>query len=424
MKRLRDISVRYCKGIGPTRAKALHGIGVDTVEDLFYYFPHRYEDRTNFNPIAKLKEGEFHTIKGEVFARGERRSFRRRRFTIQEVVVTDTSGRISCVWFNQPYLKEYFKVGAVFILYGKVERYGAKLQMNSPEFEAVDEEEESLSVGRIIPVYRVTEGISQRIFRRIVFSVIEAYCPLLKDALTFDIRARNNLLNLAKALRNIHFPDNLQMQKEAYRRLSFEEFFLFQLPLVLRKLKKKERKGITHKTQGLMVPEFKKSLPFTLTVSQERVLEEVSVDMAKEQPMQRLLQGDVGSGKTIVATIASLISIQGRYQVGFMVPTEILAKQHYEKIMFQTEGMRIGNRKIKIALMTGSVPKKEKERISQEIKSGKIDMVIGTHALLDEGIHFKNLGLVVIDEQHKFGVAQRALLPQKGPSPDVLVMTA
>jgi ATP-dependent DNA helicase RecG len=417
--------VRYLKGIGPKRAKVFGSLGINTVEDFLYYFPRRYEDRTNFTSISGLQEGQTQTIKAEIMAKGERSSFRRRGFSIIELAVRDQSGKIFCVWFNQPYLKEYFKVGLTLILYGKVERYGARLQMNSPEFEIVSGEGEgTLNIGRIVPVYTLPEGITQRNLRQIIKNALDEYLPHINDFLPYDIRTRNGLLNLAQSLRLIHFPDNFETQKEAYRRLAFEEFFLFQLPLALRKLQKKEKKGIAHRVEGELLKNFLDSLPFKLTGSQEKVIREIKLDMAGPQAMQRLLQGDVGSGKTVVATIAGIVAIQGGYQVAFMVPTEILARQHYEKISYQLSAISYQPKEIKIGLLTSSANNKEKNRIYQEIKDGKIDLVIGTHALLEEGVQFKNLGLVVIDEQHKFGVGQRALLPGKGLNPDVLIMTA
>lgn len=422
MEKYLSAPIRYLKGIGPKKAKVLNKLGIWTIEDLLYFFPRRYEDRTNFVPVAKLKEGETKTIKAQVLAKVERRSWRRRGFSIIEVTVADNSGKIYCVWFNQPYLKEYFKAGEELILYGKVERYGKRLQINSPEFEIVSEEnDDSLNIARIVPIYSLPEKTTQRRLRQLIKYTLDEYLTITSDCLPYDIRLRNNLLNLAKSLLNIHFPESSDMQKEAYERLSFEEFFLFQLPLVLRKLRKKEKQGIVHKVHGELLENFILSLPFRLTQAQDKVLEEIKQDMASPAPMQRLLQGDVGCGKTIVATIAAVIATQGRYQAAFMVPTEILAKQHYEKISHQSP---FASHRLKIGLLTSSASKKEKENIYKEIKDGKIDLVIGTHALLEENVEFKNLGLVIIDEQHKFGVGQRALLPKKGVNPDVLIMTA
>ncbi len=422
MKKSLTSSIQYLKGVGPSRAKTLNKLGICSVEDLLYYFPQRYEDRSQFLPISQLKVGEFQTIKARVLAKGDRQSWRRKRFNILEVAVGDDTGKIFCIWFNQPYLKDYFKVGLRLILHGKVERYENRLQLNSPEFELISEKEDSsLNIGRIVPIYRLPEGITQRYFRRIIKQTLNGYIPHIADFLPYDIRNRNSLLNLARGLINIHFPEDFQIQKQAYHRLSFEEFFLFQLPLALRKLKKKQKKGIVHKIEGKLIDDFIKNLPFELTPSQKKVTNEIKSDMSSPLSMQRLLQGDVGSGKTVVATIVSLMAIQGGYQAVFLVPTEILAKQHYLVVSSQVSGIR---KKIKVALLTSSINKKEKLKVYQKIKEGKINLIIGTHALLEETVKFKNLGMVVIDEQHKFGVGQRALLPKKGNNPDVLIMTA
>ncbi|MCX5707311.1 MAG: ATP-dependent DNA helicase RecG [Candidatus Omnitrophica bacterium] len=425
MNKLQETSIQYLKGVGPKRAKAFAQVGINTIEDLFYYFPRRYEDRTNLSLISGLKEGAIQTFKARVLASDQRDSWRRRSFSITEVSVEDKTGEISCVWFNQPYLKNYFKPGVDLILYGKIEHYGTRLQIHNPEFEIIEDGEgESLDVGRLVPVYSLPQGISQRHFRRLLKDGLDTHLPSVNDCLPYDIRARHNLLNLAKSLLNIHFPESLQMQKQAYERLSFEEFFLFQLPLVLRKLKKKEKPGIAHKIGGELVKEFISSLTFKLTQAQERALGEIEADMAKPQAMQRLLQGDVGSGKTVVATAACMAAIQSGYQAAFMVPTEILARQHYEKINSQLKASGGELNSIRVELVTGSTNRKHREKIYHEIKEGKIDLIIGTHALLEQGLKFKDLSLVIIDEQHKFGVSQRSLLPGKGANPDLLIMTA
>lgn len=420
MQNLCDIPVRYIKGIGAQRAKTLAGLGINSVEDLLYYFPRRYEDRTAFSLISDLQEGACQTIKAQVVSKRARRSFNRRALSIIEVAAEDNSGKIYCVWFNQPYLNDYFRPGMNLILYGKAERYAGRLQMNSPEFEIITgEEDDSLNIGRIVPVYPLSKGINQRRLRKIIKYTLDKYLPGLNDFLSFDIRQRNSLINLNKSLLNIHFPENPDLQKQAYLRLAFEEFFIFQLPLALRKLKRKEKPGIAHKTEGGLVKNFIAALPFKLTRAQEAVIDEIRADMASPRPMQRLLQGDVGSGKTVVATLAGLTALQGGYQVAFMAPTEILARQHYESI-----GLQVKDIGVRVALLTSSLDKKGKAEIYRQISEGKIDFIIGTHALLEEAVQFKKLGLAVIDEQHKFGVAQRALLPKKGLNPDVLIMTA
>ncbi|MDD5006050.1 MAG: ATP-dependent DNA helicase RecG [Candidatus Omnitrophica bacterium] len=415
-------SLQYFKGVGPKKIKLFKKLGILSIEDLFYYFPRRYEDRSNFVNISQIEIGKSYTIKGQVLATGGRRSWRRRGFSIVEVAVGDKSGRIFAVWFNQPYLKQYFKVGQDIILYGKVELYKDRLQISNPEFEILDNKDsDSLSTGRIVPIYSACEGLTQRFMRQLIKNALDKYISKTRDPLPYDIRKRHSLLNLAQSLINIHFPKDDGSKTEAYRRLSFEEFFLFQIPVVLRKLKKKEKRGIIHKAGGVIFSKLIKSLPFSLTAAQERVVDEIKTDMSREYPMQRLLQGEVGSGKTVVATLAAVIALDGGYQVAFMVPTEILAKQHFVNIKNQLAKI---STTIETVLLTSDIKKKEKEGIYKKISSGQFQLIIGTHALIQESLTFKKLGLVIIDEQHKFGVAQRALLPKKGNNPDVLIMTA
>jgi ATP-dependent DNA helicase RecG len=411
-------------GIGPSRAKILAAAGIATVEDLLYYFPRRYQDRTTFTRIADLKEGQVYTVQAQVLAKGERSSFYRRSFHIIQAEVQDASGRLSCVWFNQPYLKDYVTPGARLILYGKVERYGKALQMSAPEFELLsDEDSDSLERGKIVPVYTVPPGMSQRALRKLIRETLDACMGTMADFLPYDIRSRNNLLNVARSLINIHYPESFPLQKEAYRRLAFEEFFLFQLPLALRKSQKQQAAGIAHTVSGALVSDFIANLDFTLTQSQQDVIEEIRADMASPHSMQRLLQGDVGSGKTVVALISAMMAIQGGWQVAFLAPTEILAAQQYETIQSMTARIK-KDRKPKVALLTGNVDQRKKEKAYQRLANQAVQMVIGTHALLERGVAFARLGLVVIDEQHKFGVGQRSLLPQKGANPDILIMTA
>ena len=417
------VSIRFIKGVGAKRAMAFARRQVDSVEDFFYFLPRRYEDRTSFMPVSELREGSEQTIKVKVLTSGERRSFRRRRFSITEALVEDASGRLSCVWFNQPYLKQYLKPQTELILHGMVQRYTGRLQMSNPEFELVGgPEDELLNTGRIVAVYPHVEGFGQRTLRRMMKQAIDTYLSQIVDPLPYPVRQRQKLLNIAKSVYNIHFPENSGMRDLAYTRLAFEEFFFFQLPLALRKIRHRQKEGISHQVDGPLVNEFKASLPFTLTASQEKVLGEIRQDMAAPQVMHRLLQGDVGSGKTVVAACACLMARQGGYQSVIMAPTELLARQHYAKLSGQLAGVR--SRPVRLGLFTGSVSLKERQAAVQKIRDGEIDCVIGTHALLSGGLQFKSLGLVVIDEQHKFGVGQRALLPEKGRNPDVLIMTA
>ena len=427
MNTLREMPIRSIKGVGEKRAEAFDAVGIRSVEDFFYYLPRRYEDRTHFAAIKELKEGQTRTVKATVLVSGDRRSFHRKGFSITEALVEDESGRLSCVWFNQPYLKQYLRPQTRVILYGRAEVYAGKLQMTNPEFELVDgkEDDQALNVNRIVPVYPLMAGLGQRTMRRMMKQVIDRHLAEIVDPLPEPIRVRNRLLDLRRSLENIHFPENEQLREQAFNRLSFDEFLLFQLPLALRKARKKEIPGLRHAVEGALTLQFRRSLPFQLTSDQEQVLVEITADMASGQAMQRLLQGDVGSGKTVVATLAAVMAVQGGYQAVMMAPTELLAKQHYEKITAQCRQLsRPRGGKFTVGLLTGSLLKKERERTESAVREGKIDFLIGTHALLEERVGFRNLGLVVIDEQHKFGVGQRALLPRKGKNPDVLIMTA
>ncbi|MDP3143752.1 MAG: ATP-dependent DNA helicase RecG [Candidatus Omnitrophota bacterium] len=419
MLRPKKTPIQYLKGVGPKKKKLFSKVGIVTVEDLLYYFPKRYEDRSNFIPISKLKLKELQTIKGTVLLANLRKSFRRHLFIFQ-AVITDKTAKIDCLWFNQPYLKDYLKPGAEVILYGMAQEHNGRLQLVNPEYEVIEKEKDNLSIGRIVPIYPLTEGFTQRFFRLVVKECLDEFISSLVDCLAFDLRGRRKLLNLAQSLLNIHFPVSLELQKEAYRRLSFEEFFLSQVPILLRKLKIKQAQGISHAVDEGFMEEAIAGLPFKLTGSQEQVLEDIKKDMAASKPMHRLLQGDVGSGKTIVAFLAGLIAIRAGSQAAFMVPTEILCQQHFDNAKKFISKIT----DFKVALLTSSLKKEEKQRLYKKVKEGKIDLVIGTHALIQQDLQFKRLGLVVIDEQHKFGVSQRQLLPAKGKYPDLLIMTA
>jgi ATP-dependent DNA helicase RecG len=259
-------SLQYTKGVGPKRAQAFHRLGVNSVEDLLYYFPRRYQDRRQLVTIAQLSQGQQQGFEAEVIAVSQRQSWRRRRFQIFEAVVSDATGRIKCVWFNQPYLKNYFKPGQKVVLYGKVEQYQGKLQLSAAEFELVDEGETQAAAGQgLIPIYTLPEGMTQRTFRQLMVKVLDEHIPQISECLPYDLRVKYDLLNLAKSLRTIHFPESPLAHTQAYTRLSFEEFFIFQLPLALRKAHRKTIPGIAHQVEVAAVKEFIKSLPFTLT---------------------------------------------------------------------------------------------------------------------------------------------------------------
>jgi ATP-dependent DNA helicase RecG len=423
-------SVQYLKGIGPQRAEQLQKIGLNTLEDVLFYFPRRYQDRSEILSISKVEPGTVATICGTITSLDGRPGFRRGSVSIFKASVSDETGRIAVVWFNQPYLRKYFNKGDRVLLHGRIELYKDKLQIVSPEFELLDTEEEAPEIDKIAPIYTLPQGFSQKMYRKMVKAILEKYLPSLTEVLPFDIRNRHKLLNIAKSLLNIHFPQTHDFQRAAYERLSFEEFFLYQMPLVLRKLKRREKQGIAFEINEAFLDKFIATLPFSLTEDQQTAIDEIKADMRLPGPMQRLLQGDVGSGKTIVATIAGLIAVNNSYQAAFMAPTEILARQHYEKlktglsIFRQKTENKAQKTEIKVGLLTSSLSVKEKREISEKIKKGELDIIIGTHAFLEEGVKFHKLGLIVIDEQHKFGVSQRALLPRKGANPDILIMTA
>lgn len=413
-------SAQYIKGVGPARFKLLNRLGIHTVGDLLYYFPRRYEDRRTFSPISQLEVGKYATVKAEVFKLNLWRS--RKGLSIFEVALADNSGVFRAVWFNQPFMKRYFKAGQEIILYGKVEKY-RYLQMNAPEYEFVSEAEEkksSLHIGRIVPIYPLTTKLNQRYLRTLVSRAEQVTQTNIADILPYSLRQRLGLLPLTLAIRYIHFPQDFSGRDAAYRRLVFDEFFLLQLILALRKRFQKEtKKGIAHKAEGALTAKFLESLTFTLTASQNEVIKEIENDMRSTKPMNRLLQGEVGSGKTIVASYALVLSVQSGFQAALMVPTEILAEQHYFSLskLFVPLDINVG-------LLISSMSEAARLNTIQDIESGELDIVVGTHALIEENIRFKRLGLVVIDEQHKFGIQQRAILRQKGQTPDCLVMTA
>lgn len=410
-------SAQYIKGVGPARFKVLNRLGIHSVADLLYYFPRRYEDRTNFVPISQLKIGSYATVKGEILRLNLRRT--KKGLSIFQIAVGDESGVISCLWFNQPFMKRYFKVQQELILYGKVEKY-RQIQMNTPDFEFVSEKDSSLHIGRIVPIYPLTAKINQRYLRTLIDRAIKICHAFIPDMLPYSLRQRLKLLPLTLAIRFIHFPQDLPGKEEAYRRLVFDEFFLLQLILALKKIHHGQiKRGLRHQTEGAVIESFRQRLPFRLTAAQLKVIKEIEEDMQAPQPMNRLLQGEVGSGKTIVACYALVLCVQSGFQAAVMAPTEILAEQHYLVLskLFAPLGINVG-------ILISSMKQTTKLEILKDLQSGALDVVVGTHALLEEGIQFKRLGLVVIDEQHKFGIVQRALLRKKGEIPDCLVMTA
>lgn len=414
---LSDIPVRFVKGVGPARAEILKKLDIGTVEDLLYHFPRRYEDRSRLDPINKLKVGEYAAIKGEVLTSGPRFG-RGKGASVFKMAFGDDTGVIYAVWFNQPYMQDVFKQGDKAILYGKVERY-KDLQISNPEFEIInDEDKETIHTGRIVPIYPLTEGISQRGMRGVMKNLLDRYLDDAEEFLPEEIRQRNNLPMLKQALFNMHFPESEELRKAAYERVVFDEFFMLQVALAQRRQKIKGLgTGVAHKTGGELIESFRAMLPFNLTGAQERAIGDIEKDMASDKPMNRLLEGDVGSGKTIVAAHALVLTVSNGYQGALMAPTEILAHQHFAALNKFLSPLGIN-----VILLTGS--DEEREEALRMIEEGRANVAVGTHALIQEGVRFKRLGLAVVDEQHKFGVDQRAQLKQKGINPDMLFMTA
>ena len=423
--------VKYVKGVGPARAQALESKGILTVEDLLSYAPFRYEDRSNTKPVGDLAPGEMATVVATV--RSARLSgFRRRDLGLFEATFTDASGGVLVAkWFHAGYLADVLAPGQKVALYGKVEfdNFTGELSMLHPEFEILPEEDEdpeaSLHVGRIVPVYEAAGKISTRVFRRIMHQALEALAPL-PDPLPPSVRERLELPDRWQATRELHFPPagaDLRLLN-AFRwpaqfRLIFEEFFWLECGLALKRRSARLRPGIAFELSDRAREQIKRMLPFKPTGAQKRVLGEIARDMAAPHPMNRLLQGDVGSGKTLVAAEAAILAIESGYQVAVLAPTEILAAQHYFyfKNLFRELGYTV-------VLLTGSVPARQKAQLKKLVAGGLAQVVIGTHALIEEDVEFARLGLAIVDEQHRFGVMQRLKLIRKGVCPDVLVMTA
>ncbi|MGA2964706.1 MAG: ATP-dependent DNA helicase RecG [Terriglobales bacterium] len=437
--------VQYVKGIGPRLAEVLRAKDITKVDDLLHYLPFRYEDRLNPRSVAELRAGEMATVIAEVRNSG---LFRTRRMPIFQLTVGQGRTKLKCLWFNAAYLEGRFQAGQMVALYGKVEedRDGG-LQIVQPQFEILgdineeggaDEAEKkaaaSLEIGRIVPIYESTgQGkLTPRWFRRAIRFALENLSPDVPDAIPAAVRAHLSLVSPREALWKVHWPDagesfaDLQSSRTpAHIRMIFDELFFIELGLELKRREQKAQTGIAFRLDGGVREAIKKILPFHPTAAQKRVLKEIASDMQMPCPMRRLLQGDVGSGKTIVAFQAAIVAIENGYQVALMAPTEILAQQHYfsARQILERAGYRI-------VLLTGSLESGRKRDARRHIAQGNAQLVIGTHALIQDRVEFENLGLVVVDEQHRFGVMQRLKLMKKTdeasktPEPDVLVMTA
>ncbi len=415
--------MEYITGIGPKRAQLLgEEIEVITVADFLEYYPRDYLDRSRFQPIYQAgRSGEYETIQGVVVNQMEFMS--RRSTKVLKVIIYDETGVVSLVAFGKrtQYMKNSLKVDTKVVVSGKFKRSYNEVSSSEYTYEVLsDEDAELIHTGRIVPVYPLTAKLNQRSLRRWSKAIVDEYASYVPEILPLDIRKRQGLIDKAIAVKNIHFPETDQHLKEARHRLAFDELFFLELGLGLKKEKwETEEPGISFQPQSDLLQRFLSSLPFELTSAQKRVFAEIESDMKSTRRMNRLLQGDVGSGKTVVAAMAMLLAVDNMYQGALMAPTEILAEQHYNtltRLLFP-----IG---IHVVLLRGDMPKRSRDSALAQIESGEAHIVVGTHALIQTGVEFANLGMVITDEQHRFGVMQRAELKEKGTNPDVLVMTA
>ena len=409
-----DKDVKYVKTVGPNRVKLLNKLNIYTLKDLIEYYPRDYEDRSKPKNLYECTDGEEVLI--EAMAAGRITEMHKGRMTISRLIVKDQTGTCYMTWFNQGYLRDKFQTGRMYRFFGKISNKNGRLEMNSPVYDEIDQ---SKNTGKIIPIYPLTYELKQNTLRKIIENGLAEVKGKLTETLPEYILKENNLWDINNTIERIHFPIEFSDFNKARERLVFEELLTTQLALL------KLKNNYEHETDGI---QFSKDvymsdviniLPFKLTKAQLRVLEEIDRDMESNKPMNRLLQGDVGSGKTVVAMIAAYKAVKSGYQATIMAPTAILASQHLES--FQGILEELG---IKTELLISSVTKKKKSEILEKLQSGEIDILIGTHAILEENVVFKNLGLVVTDEQHRFGVKQRGTIASKGQNPDVIAMSA
>ena len=413
--------VQYVKGVGPKLAQTLKKLDIRTVADLFYHLPRDYQDRSQLVPIERVKIDAFHTVRGKVKITRQYKT--RRRVPVFEAIITDGTGELLLKFFgHRTGIEEHFTEGAEIIASGKVTLY-RRAQMVSPHYERpedMEEEDDHVHTNRIVPIYPLTQGIGEARIRRIVKGAIDEHLDAVKDFYDESFRKSHRLMSLKHALRAVHYPESQEEILSAQRRLKYDEFLLFEIGMALRRRGiKEDQEGIAFDITPKIDEHIRARFPFALTKSQETVIEEIGADMTSASPMNRLLQGDVGSGKTVVALYAMLAAIANKKQAAIMAPTEILAEQHYETIM-----RYLRNSRVRIGLLAGGLTQKTRRETLEKIAAGEVDLVVGTHALVEGDVEFKDLGLVVVDEQHKFGVIQRQKLRRKGVAPDVLVMTA
>lgn len=406
--------VKYTKGVGPKKVELLNKLGIFTLKDLITYYPRTYEDRSKPKFLYDCKDGE--EVLVEVIACSTVNNVRLKGKTMQRLIIRDETASATVTWFNQPYLKDKFIIGEKYKIYGKISKKLGKISFNSPMF---DEGEQNKNTGRIIPIYPLTFSLSQNALRKIIEEAIKKVYGKLEETLPEYILKENQLQNINDATKFIHFPNEFKDFNIARKRLVFEELLSVQLALLMLKNKYKIDKDGIKFSKDAQMSDVINTLPFKLTKAQLRVLEEIDRDMERNKNMNRLLQGDVGSGKTVVAMCSAYKAVKSGYQAAIMAPTAILATQHLENFKKILEKLNI-----RCELLISGITKKQKESILERLENGEIDILIGTHAIIEDNVKFKKLGLVVTDEQHRFGVKQRMKIAQKGKNPDVLVMTA
>ena len=410
--------IRYVKGIGPKRAEIFNKLGVLTVKDLLCYFPRRYEDRRHFKTMDSVRNDEYVTVRGTVIDIAARTV---KKMMLVEALISDSTASIKAVWFNQPYLLRTIEKGVTIVMSGKTEYYRG-LQIRAPEYEILnDPDDDTIHTNRITPLYPLTEGLYQKSVRKVMYQLmVNDWHAGLTDYLPAPIRERYRFPGINETLRAIHFPDEFDMLERARARIVYEEFLFFEIAVVTRfKTNELYANHFPVRDTDGCKNGFTARLPFRLTDDQLRVIDDIFSDLSSAHAMNRLLQGDVGAGKTVVASAALYAMVKNGFQGAFLVPTEILAEQHYRTVraFLEPYGIRTG-------ILTGSATKAERKNILAAVAQGDVDILIGTHALLEERVVFRSLGLVVIDEQHKFGVMQRAQLIQQRERPHLLVMTA
>ena len=432
-----DAAVSDLKGVARQTLPKLKRLGLQKVEDLVFHFPHRHNDFAEVSKVSELKLGEDQTVIVSVWEASETRQGHRRRST--QAVLGDETGNVRAIWFNQPYLASTFKPGTSLVISGKVNVFRGSFVFESPDYEILRGQEELVHTGRLVPVYPTVEGLPQRTIRRIIKRALDSSLSQVVDFLPEDTRHRGGLMSLPNAIAQAHYPDGEADWASARRRLAFDELFLLQLAVVRRKKEwQQEDQGIPLDAGAPAVGEFLEALPFNLTGAQSRVLDEIMSDLSQSRPMSRLLQGDVGSGKTVVAAAALLLAVVNGRQGALVAPTEILAEQHFLTLVellsrrnggdghpssasFEVHGM---GRPLTVGLLVGSMTRKAKNEMHARIRDGEIDVAVGTHALLQEEVDIPGLAVAVVDEQHRFGVMQRASMRERGGRPHLLAMSA